>query len=103
MIIYNKLIRDKVPNYIEESGKNHVTRVLEEKEYIENLNQKLQEELNEYYENEEVEELADLVELVYSIIQYKGVSIEEFEKIRLQKKYKRGGFDKRLLLISVDE
>jgi len=103
VINYNKLIRDKIPEIIEKSGKRCMVRTLGDKEYIENLNKKLQEELNEYYENEDVEELADLVELVHYILKYKEISIEEFENIRLQKKEKRGGFDKKLFLVSVDE
>lgn len=102
MIIYNKLIRDKIPEIIEKSGNKCTIRNLDDKEYIDSLNKKLQEELNEYYENEDIEELADLVELVYSILKYKEISLEEFENIRLQKKDKRGGFDKRLFLLSVE-
>ncbi len=103
MIIYNKLVRDRIPEVIEKSGKKYVTRLLEDKEYLKSLNLKLQEELNEYYENEDIEELADLVELIHSILKYREISIEEFEKIKLQKKKKRGGFDKRLFLVSVEE
>jgi predicted house-cleaning noncanonical NTP pyrophosphatase (MazG superfamily) len=67
---------------------------------------KLQEELDEYAasdEKDQVEELADPVELVYGILESKGVTIEEFKKVRLAKKDKRRGFQKRLFLISVDE
>jgi len=103
MIIYNKLIRDRIPEIIEKSGKKCTIRTLDDEEYIKSLNIKLQEELNEYCENEDIEELADLVELVYAILEYKGVSLEEFENIRLKKKDKRGGFDKRIFLESVDD
>lgn len=101
MIIYNKLIRDKVPGIIEAQGNIYDIKTLNDKEYLESLNQKLGEELKEYNESGEVEELADLVEIIYAIAEHKGVSVDEFEKIRLSKKEKRGGFEKRLFLVSV--
>ena len=103
MIIYNKLVRDNIPTIIEKGGKKHTTKVLEDKEYLKSLNLKLQEELDEYYENEDIEELADLAELLHAILKHKGVSVEEFEQIRLEKREKRGGFDKRLFLVSIEE
>lgn len=103
MKIINKLIRDRIPEIIESSGRNHRTVVLDDKKYIDSLNKKLNEELEEYQESKKIEELADIVEVIYGILKYKGVSIEEFDKIRLDKKEKRGGFDKRLFLISTDE
>lgn len=103
MKVYNKLIRDRIPEIIEMDGKKHEVRTLGDGEYIEQLNIKLSEELKEYYESEEVEELADLVEIVYAIAGYKGVSIEEFERIRLDKREKRGGFEKRLFLVGVED
>ncbi|WP_026476333.1 nucleoside triphosphate pyrophosphohydrolase [Alkaliphilus transvaalensis] len=102
MKVYNKLIRDHIPAIIEKSGKKPIIRTLKEEEYIKSLNLKLQEELDEYYENEDIEELADLVELVYAILKFKGVSLQEFEEIRQQKKEIRGGFDSRLFLERVE-
>jgi predicted house-cleaning noncanonical NTP pyrophosphatase (MazG superfamily) len=99
--IYNKLIRDNIPEIMDAKGVGYSVRVLDEQEYIAKLNEKLQEELDEYHaagEAEQVEELADLVELVYSILDAKGVSLEAFESIRLMKREKRGGFGKKLLL-----
>jgi predicted house-cleaning noncanonical NTP pyrophosphatase (MazG superfamily) len=106
MIIYNKLIRDKIPQIIEANGKKANVRVLDNNEYVQMLDAKLQEELDEYTaadDKDEVEELADLVELVYAILDNKGVTIEEFEKIRLSKQEKRGAFKERLYLVSVGE
>lgn len=103
MKIYNKLIRDRIPEIIEEDGNECEIRVLGDKEYREELNKKLQEELKEYYESGEVEELADIAEILYTIAKHKGVSAEEFESIRIKKAEKRGGFEKQLFLISVKE
>jgi predicted house-cleaning noncanonical NTP pyrophosphatase (MazG superfamily) len=106
MKLYNKLVRDKIPQIIEEKGKKTEYRVLNDADYKVMLNQKLHEEFLEYtYANEEeqVEELADLVEVVYGILESKGISIEDFEKLRLVKKEERGGFKEKLFLVSVDE
>lgn len=106
MIVYNKLIRDKIPQIIESNGKRASIKVLNDAEYRIELDAKLTEELAEYQnadESSKVEELADLVELVYTILDNKGVSIDEFEQIRLAKQEKRGGFKDRLYLVSVEE
>lgn len=67
------------------------------------LEDKLEEELKEYQESKDPEELADLVEVVYALLSCKGVSREEFERIRIQKVEQRGAFMKRLLLKGVHE
>jgi predicted house-cleaning noncanonical NTP pyrophosphatase (MazG superfamily) len=106
VIVYNKLIRDKIPQIIESKGKRAEVRVMESDEYTKMLNVKLQEELDEYKEatdeNDQIAELADLVELVYAILENKSVSIEEFEKVRLAKQAERGGFKDKLLLVKVE-
>ena len=99
--IYNKLIRDKIPQIIEQSGKQAVIEVVSGKEYLELLNAKLGEELQEYLESQSVEELADLTEVIYAILEYKDVSQQEFELIRNQKVQERGAFKDRLLLKEV--
>lgn len=100
-IKYNKLIRDKIPEIIEANGKKAVVEVLDDENVLKYLDIKLGEELKEYQESGSVEELADLVEVVYALLDCKGVSLEEFEKIRVDKAEKRGGFKKRLLLKEV--
>jgi predicted house-cleaning noncanonical NTP pyrophosphatase (MazG superfamily) len=103
MKIYNKLIRDRIPEIIEEDGNEYEIRVLDDNEYLDELDKKLMEELKEYYESGEVEELADIAEILYAIAKHKGVNAEEFENIRIRKAEKRGGFGKKLFLISVKE
>ena len=102
-ILHEKLIRDKIPEIIEASGKTPVVETLSSPDYIKMLNEKLQEEVSEYLDSESVEELADIVEVLLAILAYKSVSKEEFEKIRTDKRQKRGGFEKRLLLVEVQE
>lgn len=104
MKVYNKLVRDKIPEIIvADNGKTCVTRIMEDDEYLETLNIKMQEELKEYLESGEVEELADLEEVLRAILDVKGVSYEEFEKIRKAKVDERGAFKKKIFLESVSE
>ncbi len=101
--IYNKLIRDRIPEIIERSEKKAVVEKVSDNEYISRLNEKLGEELREYLESQSVEELADLVEVIYAILDSKKVSIKEFEEIRLHKATERGAFKERLVLKEVIE
>ena len=89
VIEHNKLVRDKIPKIIEESGKQAVVYKEQGDKLLTYLNNKLQEELNEYKRNGDIEELVDLVELIYAIIHHKGVSLTEFEKLREEKISKR--------------
>ena len=103
-ITYNKLVRDKIPDIINtREGTSCETRVLQDSEYLQMLNAKLQEELTEYLESGNVEELADLEEVLRAVLDAKGVSYEEFEKIRLDKCLKRGAFKDKILLISTTQ
>ena len=99
--IYNKLVRDKIPQIIKQSGKQAIIEEVSGEEYLELLNAKLGEELQEYLESESVEELADLVEVVYAILEHKDVSLQDFEVIRKQKVEERGAFKEKLLLKKV--
>ena len=99
---YNKLIRDKIPEIIETEGRTCKIETLSDEEYLIHLNEKLLEEANEYLESGEVEELADLEEVLRAILKAKNVDYESFEKIRTDKVEKRGAFDKKLLLKETD-
>lgn len=98
---YNKLVRDRIPEIIETSGKTCVCETLPDEQYIEMLNKKLQEEVAEYLESGTVEELADIGEVMHAILDYKGIPLEEFHRVRIEKLQKRGGFRKKLLLKEV--
>ena len=103
VIKYNKLIRDKIPEIIESSGKKATVEKIQGEELLNLLNNKLCEELKEYEESGEVEELADLVEVVHAILDYKKVGLEDFNRIREKKNKSRGAFKEGLLLIEVVE
>lgn len=100
-ITYNKLVRDHIPEIIETSGKTCVCETLSDEHYIEMLNKKLQEEVTEYLESGTVEELADIGEVMHAILDYKGVPLEEFRRVRIEKLQERGGFKKKVLLKEV--
>lgn len=95
---FNKLVRDKIPQIIERNGDIPVTRTLDDEEYIEELNKKLKEEINEYLESGEVEELCDVEEVILAILSYKKISLEDFENKRNKKVSDRGAFTKRIFL-----
>jgi len=103
IIKYNKLIRDRIPEIIEKSGKRPVVEILESEAYKKFLDEKLGEELQEYLEGDSVDELADLVEVVFAILKYNGININDFENKRKKKAEERGAFNKRLLLKEVIE
>ena len=101
-IIYNKLVRDKIPEIIEASGKTCETEILSDDEYLQMLDKKLDEELAEYHQEQNIEELADLLEVLYAIAKARGYSIEELEQVRSEKQKVRGGFERRILLKKVE-
>lgn len=101
--VYNKLVRDKIPQIIESDGRVCKTSVLNDEEYLKELNIKMQEELKEYLESGEVEELADLEEVLRAILDVKNVSYTDFEGIRNSKVEKRGAFKDKIYLIQVDD
>lgn len=96
---YNKLVRDKIPDIITRSGDKPVTRILGAGAYRRALWRKLREEVAEFGESGEVEELADILEVVYALAADEGVSQFQLEEMRKRKRRERGGFDRRVLLI----
>ena len=100
---YNKLVRDLIPDIIEASGNKCRTRVLSDEEYLEMLDAKLDEELAEYHKDQNIEELADLLELIRAAAIARGYTLEELETARAEKAKERGGFEKKIFLIDVEE
>ncbi|MGF2616355.1 nucleoside triphosphate pyrophosphohydrolase [Rossellomorea vietnamensis] len=107
MPVYNKLVRDRIPEIIEANGKKFSTRILSDEEYITELKNKSFEELEEYRDSvtreEALEELADLMEIVYAFAKSLDSTLEEVEEIRRKKAEKRGAFDKKVFLIEVED
>jgi len=100
--IYNKLVRDKVPDIINTNENGIATsRTLNDIEYAKELNLKLQEEVNEYLASENLEELADILEVIHSMLSVKGKSFGELDTMRIEKANSRGGFGGRIFLEKV--
>ena len=102
-IHYNKLVRDRIPEIIESSGKSCTTEILSQEDYLCFLDAKLDEELAEYHRDQNIEELADLLEVIRAAAVARGYTIEDLERVRSEKAAKRGGFEKRILLKEVVE
>ena len=102
-IVYNKLVRDKIPAIIEQSGKTCETEILSDEAYLQMPDKKLDEELAEYHKDQNIEELADLLEVLFAAAKARGYSIEELYQVRDEKRKARGGFEEKILLKSVIE
>ena len=100
---YNKVVRDKIPEIIEESGKKFNLKQLDDVSFLAEIEKKLSEEVNEYTESKDIEELADLLEVIYRISELRGVNSDELDKIRKNKAEKRGKFDSNLFLIDAEK
>lgn len=103
MKVYNKLVRDKIPEIIEEDGKTCKTYILSNEEYIVALEAKLNEEVAEYQADKNLEEMADILEVLQAICIARGYSLEEMEELRAKKADERGGFAKKIFLEVVEE
>ena len=77
---YNKLVRDRIPEIIEASGNTCVTETLSDEEYLRMLDAKLDEELAEYHADQNIEELADLMEVIRACAVARGYTVEELEQ-----------------------
>ena len=102
-MIHNKAVRDKIPEIIKESGNTYNVKKLSDSEFLLELEKKLAEETKEYNQSKSIEELADILEVIYRISQLKGISTEKLEEIRQEKAIKRGVFQNNLFLIDTGD
>ena len=102
-VVYKKLVRDRIPEIIEASGKTCTIEILSDENYPLMVDAKLDEELAEYHKDQNIEELSDLLEVIYAATKARGYSIEQLEAVRAEKAAKRGAFDKKILLKEVIE
>ena len=98
---YHKLVRDRIPEIIEASGKTCKVEILSDEEYLRMVDAKLDEELAEYHKDQNIDELADLMEVIYAAAIARGYTPERLDQVRAEKAVKRGGFQKRILLKEV--
>ena len=100
---YEKLVRDKIIDIIKSNGEQPIYHTLSDEQYLEELHKKLLEEAGEFIEEDSPEELADLMEVVYAIAKVKHISMDEVEQIRQKKRAKRGGFENKIYLETVEK
>ncbi|MCF2680239.1 nucleoside triphosphate pyrophosphohydrolase [Faecalicatena contorta] len=91
-----KLVRDKIPEIIIADGKKPIIRILDNDEYLYELDRKLNEEIAEYQADKSVEEMADVLEVLFAICEARGHSVEELMEVRNAKRKKRGGFEQKI-------
>lgn len=102
--IYNKLVRDKIPeNIISMKGRKCNYKILNSYNYLEELDKKLFEEAHEFVEEHSIEELADLMEVIFAIMRERNISIKDVEKAREIKNNKKGSFNNKIYLIDVEQ
>ena len=98
---YNKLVRDRIPEIIQAKGDKCEIEILSDEEYLKMIDAKLDEELEEYHKDQNIEELADLLEVVHAAAEARGYTLDQLEAVRAKKAEERGGFEKRILLINI--
>ena len=102
-MVYNKLVRDRIPELILAQGQKPHTRILDDAEYACALEAKLDEEAGEFHREKNLEELADILEVIYALAENLGCTREALMEVYQRKHDARGGFSRRILLISKDE
>lgn len=102
MRIYNKLVRDNIPEIINNNGETAHISILSEDTYTAELKKKLLEEANEFIESEELMELADILEVAEALAKVKGSSFDEIMELKKIKAAKNGAFEKKLFLETVE-
>ena len=100
--LYNKLVRDNIPKIIKENGAVPYTHTASDAEYINALQYKLHEEVNEFLTDLSAEECADVFEVLHAICAYKEIDMQKVENVRKQKFTSHGGFSKRIILEKTD-
>jgi predicted house-cleaning noncanonical NTP pyrophosphatase (MazG superfamily) len=105
-LVHNKLVRDRIPEIIEKNGKRYTSKILDNQEYLQELRKKVYEELDEYIHSksqaETIAELVDVLEVIYALAEYHGVTIDEIEEIRKRKVEEKGGFKQKVYLMEFE-
>ena len=101
--IINKLVRDNIPFICKKNGQIPETKILDDNEYTTALKQKLKEEVKEYLMSNDIEELADIIEVIEALAENQGASIDEVMEIKQSKQIKNGAFKNKVFLLNVDD
>lgn len=102
-IMYEKLVRDRIPEIIEKSGKKPEVSRISLGEMGRTLDEKLREEVGEFFESHSPEEIADILEVLRAEAELMRVPWDEVERIRARKREERGGFSRGIFLHFVEE
>jgi len=100
---YNKLVRDKIVERIQGKGFEAKYEILDDSSYEKELNKKLLEEVNEYLEDQNLEELADIMEVINAILEVKKITFDNLEEAIIEKRNEKGSFKNKLFLKEVIE
>ena len=100
---FDKLVRDKIPAIIEKKGKTARIHIADEIEYESKLLDKLQEEVDEFMADQNLEEISDILEVIYAILEFKGYKLTDLEAARARKHKEKGGFVKKIILDEVSD
>lgn len=100
MTIYNKLVRDNIPEIILNNGEIPKVRTLSDDEFLKELEKKLVEEINEYILSKDETELADIAEVLFAICRARNISEDRLLELRESKNAKNGAFNRKIFLIS---
>lgn len=98
MKVYDKLVRDRIPEIIEASGSKCEVEVVNDDVALEYLYKKILEEVSELLEDKNLDEIADVMEVLFAIGKKYGYSEDEVLGRRSEKKDARGGFEDNLIL-----
>ena len=98
----NKLVRDNIPEIIKKTGKIPITHIANDEEYWNKLKEKLQEEVNEFCEDSNKDEMADLLEVIYTIYDFKKFDKKELELLRAEKSKEKGEYKNKVVLDRVE-
>lgn len=103
-MIYNKLVRDKIPEIIASKNKKYNIKYLKDDELKDALNNKLLEEANEFIESDhDIEEMADIFEVIGAILDLNNWTYDMVSQVQLDKVKARGAFEKGIFLIEAEE
>ncbi len=104
---HNKLVRDRILEIIEQDGVKSQSRILNDEEYRQELLKKLVEEANEVINAKDKEELhkelADVWEVIESIMKTFSLDHNKIMKLKQDRREKRGGFDQKIFLETTEE
>jgi len=98
----NKLVRDNIPEIIKKTGKIPITHIANDEEYWNKLKEKLQEEVNEFCDDSSKDEIADILEVISAICDFKKFDKNELELLRAERAKEKGGYKNKVILDRID-